>query len=909
MGIKDSKCPAYSLKFDNIRLTDSPLDDYQRTFFIALYQKFYSQNSIKTPETSIEELNLKQLNISTNEYVVNSFVTSENFTISNLNDLSNSTTDVNNNNSNIAIKNIIKSNESPQHNEVNCEVLDNKIKINKNTKTVKLNCCEYHLPNLRINTRFRDNNEIRLKNEQEQICPLDGSLDLSKASLKKIPVSIKNKLQLNKDSLKRQLMDCSLSFNQSDEFSNNHSHSSSEPNDYIMWDHNTGYVNMTTILNIYEDIMKGLISCKRIEANEQQNGKLQRYCRQMYHAIMPNNVRKFDDLEARCILREDGCISPGISSSSVQMDKSNNNNKSNNLLASPLGKIDNTNDISQEPRQSRISVKVEQDSYTSNLNYRQFFIPQHSPRLNNISFKKFVINLVKNHNIPPWRIVFANMSYPILVQNIIKGPKETQGIWIPIGVARRICSGFCYPIRYFLVPLFGNDFVTLCQERMTMFLITCNSFTIKKMSKTPKDKPNCKKKPSNSQKTQTNSQVMKSIVVSSCSPPPLVRGGKVLSDSTIPRKRQNIPNNQSIPKSFKKNCRDKKLKGPISPESKFTEAKVKNDDTNVLIKHETPQKDNMKNEMVRTIQTADSKNDHHPVKLPSIHNLIENLSGTHGEIQNPTTVNTKVKLGSEQEDHLVSHTHPRPISKQLLSMHYEHPRCKKPQPSTEQSKICSSPFTSDCSSISSFSSSNLSPLQYLDVTYSLRPENSLNYCDNNRNSFGSDTQVLRSRQTHTSSIPVSNNKSSDSKTFLNNKGSASDIDIPHRQLNHNLLFSTHPPQIQNRGHTSSAQNQSDSIMESYTHPQQEQHLSLPTLTQPCPQLSHISNPVSQQLLLPKKNSNYVLDQRTSNQVGIHATALHDQVLEHQVVLQQTFEQQNRNLQMTQSYNNELLLDA
>lgn len=42
------------------------------------------------------------------------------------------------------------------------------------------------------------------------------------------------------------------------------------------------------------------------------------------------------------------------------------------------------------------------------------------------------------------------------------GCLKVQGTWIQYDVAKKLASRFCYPIRFSLVPVFGNDFVELC---------------------------------------------------------------------------------------------------------------------------------------------------------------------------------------------------------------------------------------------------------------------------------------------------------------------------------------------------------------------------------------------------------------------------------------------------------------
>jgi len=612
---------------------------------------------------------------------------------------------------------------------------------------------------------------------------------------------------------------------------------------------------MTGILRLYKEVMKGLITCKRIQANKEQNLKLQKYCRQMYHVIMPSYASNISDPAVKCTPGKDNNEPLQQSPNSLKKEKYNSVNTTsttinNSSSIGTIGEFNNTGNNNKPSQNSRLHVEAECEADSENLNNCcRPAIPQRSQTLNGISFYKFVINLVKNHNIPPWRIVFSNMAYPTLVQHIIHGPNEIQGMWIPIGVARRICSGFCYPIRYFWVPLFGNDFVTLCQERMTIFLITCNPFTKKTMTTKNKSQTTSEEVSSNLQKNSIQTQNLTHITISSRSPSPIIREKKIVTDNLLPRKRENIPKHQPVLKSFKSHP---------SCGIKHSEVKIKRNDMDTTIK-----KDSLKPYIIqsRNVQfhsiTKIKINNDHSVKLPSIHNLIDDLLDTSSNTYNLIEDNSRPYGGNHKKRNIITSNSPQPTEKRLLSMQYEYFKNNKTQIPTDLGKNCfnnnpTSPLNINHSTISSVSSGNFSPLQYLDVTSSLRSENNLGCHDSSRNSFESDSQTLRNR-----GLPISTGSSINSHMFINNQDILPNITIPHRQLNHNILFSTHPPQIHSQGQTSNRHDQIGYIHMTQTQPLKEQQLTLPTFLQPSFSQEH--------------NSKLAIDQQTSNKFDVSST--------------------------------------
>lgn len=49
------------------------------------------------------------------------------------------------------------------------------------------------------------------------------------------------------------------------------------------------------------------------------------------------------------------------------------------------------------------------------------------------------------------------------VKRIRGGYIKIQGTWLPYPISKELCSRFCYPLRYLLVPLFGPDFPEKCE--------------------------------------------------------------------------------------------------------------------------------------------------------------------------------------------------------------------------------------------------------------------------------------------------------------------------------------------------------------------------------------------------------------------------------------------------------------
>ncbi|KAH0551550.1 hypothetical protein GP486_007233 [Trichoglossum hirsutum] len=69
------------------------------------------------------------------------------------------------------------------------------------------------------------------------------------------------------------------------------------------------------------------------------------------------------------------------------------------------------------------------------------------------------IGLVKT---APARMLEKNPGLANISHSITGGALIAQGYWLPFEAAKAVAASLCYNIRYALVPLFGEDFISLC---------------------------------------------------------------------------------------------------------------------------------------------------------------------------------------------------------------------------------------------------------------------------------------------------------------------------------------------------------------------------------------------------------------------------------------------------------------
>ncbi|KAH0533993.1 hypothetical protein FGG08_007405 [Glutinoglossum americanum] len=62
----------------------------------------------------------------------------------------------------------------------------------------------------------------------------------------------------------------------------------------------------------------------------------------------------------------------------------------------------------------------------------------------------------------PAKMLNSNPGLRDICHSITGGALAAQGYWMPFEAAKAVAATFCYNIRYALVPLFGEDFLSLC---------------------------------------------------------------------------------------------------------------------------------------------------------------------------------------------------------------------------------------------------------------------------------------------------------------------------------------------------------------------------------------------------------------------------------------------------------------
>lgn len=206
------------------------------------------------------------------------------------------------------------------------------------------------------------------------------------------------------------------------------------PNNCVLWTHGSGYVFLTGIWRLCQDVMRGLTSVPRLD--HENSEELQNICkRQLRYLITsafyessssPVPVNPTDRRKRR---------------QSVGCEKSTTLSFQGNGSLSPS---DSAGTASLNPHYtdlhwSSLSRELKQmmcDTYKSHLINERGFDPQH----------------------------LAEIDYTEVIKRIRGGYIKIQGTWLPFETARLMCIRFCYPIRYLLVPIFGPRFPGECEQ-------------------------------------------------------------------------------------------------------------------------------------------------------------------------------------------------------------------------------------------------------------------------------------------------------------------------------------------------------------------------------------------------------------------------------------------------------------
>ncbi|CAL9730001.1 hypothetical protein MOUN0_I04236 [Monosporozyma unispora] len=197
------------------------------------------------------------------------------------------------------------------------------------------------------------------------------------------------------------------------------------PNNCILWDKNSGFVFLTGIWRLYQDIMNGLGTMERVST------------------VDGSHISTSPQLQDHCKKEMDYILNYAFYEPISWDGKQTRRRKSS---------ITNSNDIQAHNNE----IKSPEDIHYVDLHWNSL-----SKDLKHLVLSDFQETLEKQY--PGKTFDDLDMSTHIL-QRIRGGYIKIQGTWLPWQVARLICTRFCFPIRWLLVPMFGPTFPQECED-------------------------------------------------------------------------------------------------------------------------------------------------------------------------------------------------------------------------------------------------------------------------------------------------------------------------------------------------------------------------------------------------------------------------------------------------------------
>ncbi|KAI8387169.1 Transcriptional repressor XBP1 [Nakaseomyces glabratus] len=198
------------------------------------------------------------------------------------------------------------------------------------------------------------------------------------------------------------------------------------------------FVFLTGIWRLYQDVMKGLIQIPRKGKTSKER---QDFCRQEFDFIMSN-----------CFC-DDQLKTAKDQSDPVDYSRKFHRRRSTGSI-SFTQKTKSNNSVTSENSGNTHSTS------NSSVNYLDFHWFDISEKVRSQIFEQFKQHLEKDRNVDCSTIPKAE-EY---IQRIRGGYIKIQGTWVPWYIAKLICIRFCFPIRYLLVPIFGEQFPVECEN-------------------------------------------------------------------------------------------------------------------------------------------------------------------------------------------------------------------------------------------------------------------------------------------------------------------------------------------------------------------------------------------------------------------------------------------------------------
>ncbi|SCU88531.1 LADA_0E10704g1_1 [Lachancea dasiensis] len=208
------------------------------------------------------------------------------------------------------------------------------------------------------------------------------------------------------------------------------------PNNCVLWDHQTGYVFFTGIWRLYQDVMQALVSLDRPDTTA---GSVDRKA----HCQL-----ELDYVLSKCFYE---CAQPVESPLHFSRRKSSAKRGVHRHASVP-----NVSTSAASSSQSRThhaaATSTASGAPSSSLHYADIHWHNLDPQL-----KQSLCRVYREtyH-------LDRDVEFQDLMKRIRGGYIKIQGTWLPFELARALCVRFCYPIRYLLVPIFGPSFPDDC---------------------------------------------------------------------------------------------------------------------------------------------------------------------------------------------------------------------------------------------------------------------------------------------------------------------------------------------------------------------------------------------------------------------------------------------------------------
>jgi len=212
------------------------------------------------------------------------------------------------------------------------------------------------------------------------------------------------------------------------------------PNNCIIWTFEGGYVFLTGIWRLYQDVMKGLITIPR--KNCTNDAILQEACAEEFKKVLAHTI--FNSTS-------------GSDSKSQQSKKRHHPNSS---IPKPNEKNFSASNKESSETSSDILEEFNKLFSQSKSKYTDLHWNSLPSSLRQELFESFKKHLIKEKNVAS--NFFNGFDMTQLIHRIRGGYIKIQGTWIPMEIAKLLCIKFCFPIRYLLVPIFGPDFPDHC---------------------------------------------------------------------------------------------------------------------------------------------------------------------------------------------------------------------------------------------------------------------------------------------------------------------------------------------------------------------------------------------------------------------------------------------------------------